>query len=78
VSSQQGVPVGRGWALPLITGGLLFALGLYVGLRPLWRPNSAVTGARWLDMAFAAVFMLRGVINLRTASARRRSLSSSA
>ncbi|HEY5063197.1 MAG TPA: hypothetical protein VII52_16775 [Gemmatimonadaceae bacterium] len=64
--------------MPLITGGLLFALGSYVALRPLWRPNGLVTGARWLDMAFAVVFMLRGVINLRTAIARRRSVSSHA
>jgi hypothetical protein len=37
-----------------------------------------VTGARWLDMAFAVVFMLRGLINVRTAIARRRSVSSHA
>ena len=76
--SSQPPAAARGWVLPLITGGLLFALGSYVALRPLWRPNGLVTGARWLDMAFAVVFMLRGVINLRTAIARRRSVSSHA
>jgi hypothetical protein len=43
-----------------------------VGIRPLWTHNAVITGARWLDMAFAAVFMLRGVLNVRTAMSRRR------
>jgi hypothetical protein len=49
----------------------MFVLGVYVGARPLWTHNSVVTGARWLDMAFAAVFMLRGWLNVRTALRRR-------
>jgi hypothetical protein len=49
----------------------MFVLGVYVGVRPLWAHNSVVTGARWLDMAFAAVFMLRGWLNVRTAMRRR-------
>ena len=76
--TSQRYAAGRGWVLPLITGCLLFALGAYVALRPLWRPKGVVTGSRWLDMAFAVVFMLRGMINLRTAIARRRSASSPA
>jgi len=47
-------------------------IGVYVGVRPLWTHNSILTGARWLDMAFAAVFMLRGALNVRTALSRRR------
>ena len=76
--SRQPPAIGRRWVIPLITGGILFALGSYVALRPLWRPHGVVTGARWLDMAFAVVFMLRGAINVRTAIARRRSVSSHA
>jgi uncharacterized membrane protein HdeD (DUF308 family) len=60
------------WVVGLALGVAMFGLGLYVGVRPLWTHNSVVTGARWLDMAFAAVFMLRGVLNVRTALARRR------
>jgi uncharacterized membrane protein HdeD (DUF308 family) len=60
------------WVITLVLGVIMFALGVYVGLRPLWTHNAVVTGARWLDMAFAVVFMLRGVLNVRTALQRRR------
>jgi hypothetical protein len=49
----------------LVLGVVMFAIGLYVAVRPLWTPLP-LTGARWLDMAFGAVFMLRGLINVRT------------
>lgn len=54
----------------LVLGVAMFAIGLFVALRPLWVPGP-VTGARWLDMAFAIVFMLRGAINVRTVMAQR-------
>jgi hypothetical protein len=54
----------------LVLGVAMFALGLFVALRPLW-VHAPVTGARWLDMAFAIVFMLRGAINVRTVMAQR-------
>ena len=60
------------WVLTFVLGVIMFGLGLYVGLRPIWTHNAVVTGARWLDMAFALVFMLRGVLNVRTAMNRRR------
>jgi uncharacterized membrane protein HdeD (DUF308 family) len=60
------------WVITLVLGVIMFGLGAYVGVRPLWAHNAVVTGARWLDMAFAAVFMLRGVLNVRTALQRRR------
>ena len=60
------------WVITLVLGVIMFGLGAYVGLRPLWTHNAVVTGARWLDMAFAVVFMLRGVLNVRTALQRRR------
>jgi hypothetical protein len=56
----------------LVLGVIMFGIGVYVGVRPLWTHNSILTGARWLDMAFAAVFMLRGGLNVRTALSRRR------
>ena len=55
----------------------MFALGLFVALRPLWTNNGVLTGTRWLDLAFAIVFMLRGVINVRTGLTRRRAGSAS-
>ena len=56
----------------LVLGVIMFGIGVYVGVHPLWTHNSILTGARWLDMAFAAVFMLRGAVNVRTALSRRR------
>ena len=49
----------------------MFGLGLFVAVRPLFTHNATLTSARWLDFAFAAVFMLRGALNVRTALARR-------
>lgn len=43
----------------------MFALGLFVAVRPLFAPHS-LTGQRWLDMTFAIVFMLRGAMNARS------------
>ena len=60
------------WVVTLVLGVIMFGIGVYVGVRPLWTHNSILTGARWLDMAFAAVFMLRGALNVRTALSRRR------
>ena len=57
--------------MTVVLGVAMFAIGLYVAVRPLWTHNSVVTGARWLDMAFAIVFMLRGIINVRTVMSRR-------
>lgn len=59
----------------LVLGVIMFVIGLYVAVRPLWTHNATLTGARWLDMAFAIVFMLRGVMNVRVAVNRRRALA---
>lgn len=59
----------------LVLGVIMFVIGLYVAVRPLWTHNATLTGARWLDMAFAIVFMLRGVMNVRVAMNRRRALA---
>ena len=49
----------------LVLGWIMIALGVYVALHPLWSHGRPVTPSLWLDMAFAAVFLLRGVMNLR-------------
>ena len=59
----------------LVLGVAMLVIGAYVAVRPLWTHNATITGARWLDMAFAIVFMLRGVMNVRTALNRRRTLA---
>ena len=59
----------------LVLGIVMFVIGLYVALHPLWAHNATITGTRWLDMAFAIVFMLRGMLNVRVARTRRRSLA---
>jgi uncharacterized membrane protein HdeD (DUF308 family) len=64
--------------LGLVIGVILVGLGLFIAVRPLLTHNAVLTSARWLDLTFAVVFMLRGVINIRTAMARRRSMGASA
>ena len=51
--------------LRLVLGWVMIALGLYVAAHPLWSHARPVTTSLWLDMAFAAVFLLRGVTNVR-------------
>lgn len=51
----------------LVLGVVLVGLGAFVAVRPLWKPHSTVTQSRLLDVAFAAVFLLRGVMNVRRA-----------
>lgn len=55
----------------LTLGVVMFAIGVFVAVRPLWSHNAVFLGARWLDLTFAAVFMLRGAVNVRTALNRR-------
>jgi hypothetical protein len=49
----------------LVLGWIMIALGAYVALHPLWSHGRPVTPSIWLDMAFAAVFLLRGFMNVR-------------
>ncbi|MFI5227844.1 MAG: hypothetical protein ACHQWU_02175 [Gemmatimonadales bacterium] len=60
-----------GWRLRFWLGVVMIGLGTYVALRPLWAHGTVLTGSRWLDMLFAAVFLLRGAVNIRSARARR-------
>ena len=59
------------WIVTFVLGVIMFAIGLFVAVRPIWTHNAVLLGARWLDFVFAAVFMLRVVINVRTALAHR-------
>jgi hypothetical protein len=56
--------------LALVAGVTMLAIGLYIAARPLWAGPSPVTTSRWLDAAFAFFFIVRGLMNIR--SARRR------
>lgn len=56
----------------LVLGVIMFAIGLFVALRPLWSHNAILLGSRGLDLTFALVFMLRGAINVRAARSRRQ------
>lgn len=49
----------------LVLGWIMIALGAYVAVHPLWAHGRPVTTSIWLDMAFAAVFLLRGYMNVR-------------
>ena len=60
-----------GWVLRYGLGVVLVGLGAFVALRPLWTHNASLTGSHWLDATFAVVFLLRGIVNVRTAAARR-------
>ena len=61
--------------LRLALGIAMVLLGSYVALHPLWARGRPITQSLWIDMAFAALFLLRGTMNLR--GARRRSRSQS-
>jgi uncharacterized membrane protein HdeD (DUF308 family) len=63
------------WIIMLTLGVVMFAIGVFVAVRPLWSHNAVFLGARWLDLTFAAVFMLRGAINVRTALNRRANVA---
>jgi hypothetical protein len=53
--------------LSLIFGIVMLGLGAYVALRPLWSHGATVTRQRWLDIAFAGFFLLRGGMKVNAA-----------
>ena len=59
----------------LVLGLIMIVLGAFVAVHPLWSHGRPVTTSLWLDMAFAAVFLLRGFMNVR--GVRRRPPGSS-
>lgn len=52
--------------IALVLGVLMTILGVVVIVRPLWA-GAPLSGSRALDYVFAVFFLLRGVMNLRTA-----------
>jgi hypothetical protein len=56
----------------VVLGIVMILLGSYVALHPLWANGRPITTSIWFDMAFAALFLLRGVMNVRGARRRRR------
>jgi uncharacterized membrane protein HdeD (DUF308 family) len=50
----------------LVIGAVMFALGAYVALHPLWN-RAPVTASRFLDLAFATFFLVKGWLYLRQA-----------
>lgn len=57
----------------IVLGWIMIALGAFIALHPFWSHGRPVTQSVWLDMAFAAVFLLRGVMNLRVGRRPRSS-----
>jgi hypothetical protein len=51
----------------LVVGLVMIGLALFLIARPLFPAGGPVTNARWLDLAFAAFFLLRGAMNVRSA-----------
>ena len=60
----------------LVIGAVMFGLGAFLALRPLWSPEPK-TGSRLLDLAFATFFLIRGWLYLREAWRRPRPSSAS-
>ncbi len=48
-------------------GVAMILLGVWIAIRPLIPPSRPITSERWLDVAFAAFFLIRGGMNVRTA-----------
>jgi len=61
----------RPWVFTMVLGVVLMVLGAFIGVRPLFTHWAVMTGARWLDVTFALVFIFRGWLNVRTALMRR-------
>ena len=56
----------------LVIGIAMMALGAFIALRPFWAGPVPLSSSRWIDMAFAAFFLLRGLMNVQGA---RRALA---
>jgi len=49
-------------SIGLAIGAVMIGLGLYIGARTLAGGATPLTGTRWLDLAFAVFFILRGAL----------------
>ena len=53
--------------LALVTGLAMIAMGLVIVARPLCTARPALTSSAWMDGAFALFFLVRGLMNVRSA-----------
>jgi hypothetical protein len=51
----------------LVIGSVMVTLGAFIAVRPFWRGPAPLTSSRWLDIAFAAFYLIRGVMTIRPA-----------
>ena len=51
----------------LVIGLAMMALGAFIALRPLWAGPQPLSSSRWIDVAFALFFLLRGLMNVQGA-----------
>jgi len=58
--------------LRLVLGWIMVAIALYLVVHLVWSRGTPQTPSIWLDIAFAVLFLLRGLMNLR---AKRRAQS---
>lgn len=63
-------PVGPRNTIVFAIGVVMMALGAYVGAHPVWSRGGTVTESRLLDLALTLFFLLRGWMNIRTATGR--------
>jgi len=72
VSLETAVRSPVRYRIVLVIGLAMMALGAYIALRPLWAGPAPMSSSRWIDMAFAAFFLIRGLMNVQGA---RRALA---
>ena len=53
-------------AFLIIVGWVMIALGVFVAVHPMLPNARPITGALWLDIAFAVFFLVRGGMNVKT------------
>lgn len=63
-------PVGPRNTIVFGIGVVMMALGAYVGARTFWLGAQPVGGSRLLSFAFTLFFLVRGWMNVRSATGR--------
>jgi hypothetical protein len=66
------MPLSTRHVIGLVIGSVMIGIAIFLLTRPLFPPGTPVTTARWLDLAFAAFFLVRGGMNVRAALRARR------
>ena len=59
------------WLLAFGIGVVMIALGCFIGVRPMFTHNAPFTATRWLNIAFALFFLIRGTMNVKAALRRK-------